>query len=106
MSTRDGSSQPFARMSRLTSFSGQSRICCTLSPTFDHERVLKMWCLYSPTENQGFVKEVAGDGFQTTSLVENAGHLVSLFLNSLTFHTVLNAPFQAVQHNPAGVAKG
>ncbi|KAF8497527.1 Alpha/beta hydrolase fold-1 [Russula emetica] len=39
-----------------------------------------------PTENQGFVKEVAGDGFQTTSLVENAGHL-------------------AVQHNPAGVAK-
>ena len=58
---------------------------------------------YSPTENQGFVKEVAGDGFQTTSLVENAGHLVSLFLNSLTF--ILNAPFQAVQHNPTGVAK-
>lgn len=103
MSTRDGSSQLFARMSRHMSFSGQSRICCALSSISDHERVLKTRRLYSPTENQGFVKEVAGDGFQTTSLVENAGHLVSLCLNSLTF--ILNAPSQAVQHNPAGVAK-
>jgi hypothetical protein len=104
MSTRDGSSQLFARMSRHTSFSGQSRILCALSSTSDHERVLKTWRLYSPTENQGFVKEVAGGGFQTTSFVENAGHLVSsLCLNSLTF--ILITPFQAVQHNPAGVAK-
>lgn len=37
-----------------------------------------MQCHHSPAENQGFIKEVAGDGFQTTSIVENAGHLVSL----------------------------
>jgi len=49
--------------------------------------------------------EVAGHGFQTTSLVENAGHLVSLCLNSLRVTLILNVPFQAVQHNPAGVAK-
>jgi len=41
---------------------------------------------FNPAENQGFIKEVAGDGFQTTSIVENAGHLV-------------------VQNNPAGMAK-
>ncbi|KAH9988119.1 Alpha/beta hydrolase family-domain-containing protein [Russula compacta] len=40
----------------------------------------------NPAENRGFVKKVSGDGFRTTSVVEDAGHL-------------------AVQHNPAGVAK-
>ncbi|KAI0301277.1 Alpha/beta hydrolase fold-1 [Russula brevipes] len=39
-----------------------------------------------PAENREFVKEVAGHRFQSTSVVENAGHL-------------------AVQQNPAGVAK-
>lgn len=85
------------------SFLGQSRICCALSSTSDHEKLLETWRLYSPSENQGFVKEVAGNGFQTTSLVENAGHLVSLFLDSLTF--ILNATIQVVHHNPAGLAK-
>jgi len=40
----------------------------------------------NPIENRKFVRELAGDGFRTISVVENAGHL-------------------AVQHNPAGVAK-
>ena len=74
-----------------------------LSSTSDHKTVIITWCFYSPAENQGFVKEVAGDGFQTTSFVENAGHLVSPYLHLLTF--ILNAPLQAVHHNPAGVAK-
>lgn len=39
----------------------------------------------NPAENREFVKQVSGDGFRTTSLVKNAGHL-------------------AVYHNPAGVA--
>lgn len=103
VSTRNGSSQRFARISRHTSFSGQSQIYCAHSSTSDHECVLETWRLHSPTENQGFVKEVAGDGFETTTLVEGAGHLVGLCLNSLTF--ILNVPFQVVQHNPAGVAK-
>lgn len=35
--------------------------------------------LCSPIENRKFVREVAGDGFRTISVVENAGHLVSLW---------------------------
>lgn len=34
--------------------------------------------LYSPIENRKFIRELAGDGFRTISVVENAGHLVSL----------------------------
>ncbi|KAH9996333.1 Alpha/beta hydrolase fold-1 [Russula vinacea] len=34
---------------------------------------------FNPADNQEFIKEVAGDGFRTTSIVENAGHLVSLW---------------------------
>lgn len=85
LSSRNGSSRLFPRMSRHIVFGEIADLKCVLSLPVARE-VWLMISLYSPIENREFVRELAGDGFRTISVVENAGHLVSLWhLNLLPY---------------------
>jgi hypothetical protein len=66
-------------------------MCAFFLPTCDGRIVIEnLRHPNSPVENREFIKEVSGHGFQSISIVENAGHLVSFRAPGLT--VVLNIP--------------